>query len=76
MRCERNLVFNVTFGCTFTCHNYKGATLRANIRYIITLTTVVAHEVLHTVTNSRQNMWKLLLLLLGIIGLSKKKEEF
>lgn len=30
-RCERNFVFNVTFGCTFTCHNYKGATLRANI---------------------------------------------
>lgn len=30
MRYERNLSCNVTFGCTFTCHNYKGATLRAN----------------------------------------------
>ena len=37
-------------------------------------TTEVVHEVLHTIKNSRHNIWKLLLLLLSIIGLSEEKE--
>lgn len=37
MRHQRNVASNMTFGCTFTCPNYKGVTLRANTQAILFL---------------------------------------
>lgn len=49
VKCERNLLVNVTFGCTFTCHHYKVATLSANteavLYYPITVVACIAGNV-------------------------------
>lgn len=49
MKCEKNLLFNVTFGCTFACHHYKVATFSANteaaLYYPITVVARIAGNV-------------------------------